>query len=50
MGLAMVDQLDKNARRRRLRHRNLALLAVLLGLIVLFYLVTVVRLGGGAAG
>jgi len=50
MGVAVADQLDKNARRRRLRQRNWALLAVLLGLIVLFYLVTVVRLGGGVAG
>jgi len=33
-------------RKKRLRTRNLALLAVLIGLIVLFYLVTIVRLGG----
>ena len=45
----MAEDLDKETRRRRLRHRNLALLAVLVGLMVLFYLVTVVRLGAGAA-
>jgi len=32
-------------RRRRLRARNLALLAVLAGVIVLFYLVTIARMG-----
>jgi uncharacterized membrane protein len=46
MGLAMADNQDKNVRRRRIRSRNLALLAVLVGVIVLFYLITVVRLGG----
>ena len=46
----MADDLEKLARRRRLRHRNLALMAVLICLMVLFYLVTVVRLGGGPAG
>lgn len=33
-------------RRQRIRGRNLATLAVLLGLVVLFYLVTIVRMGG----
>ncbi len=33
-------------RRRRLRRRNLALLGVLLGLVVLFYLITLVKIGG----
>ena len=47
MGLAMADNQDKNVRRRRIRSRNLALLAVLVGVIVLFYLITIVRLGGG---
>jgi uncharacterized membrane protein len=42
----MADNQDKNVRRRRIRSRNLALLAVLVGVIVLFYLITVVRLGG----
>ena len=32
---------------KRLRNRNLALLAVLGGLAVLFYLITIVRFGGG---
>lgn len=34
-------------RRRRQRSRNLALLAVLIGLIVLFYVMTLVQFGGG---
>jgi len=34
--------------RKRLRARNLALLAVLGGLAVLFYLITIVRFGGGS--
>lgn len=46
MGLAMADDQDKTVRQRRIRSRNLALLAVLLGVIVLFYLITLVRLGG----
>ena len=33
---------------RRLRRRNLALLAVLMGLVFLFYVMTIVRMGGGA--
>jgi len=32
---------------KRLRSRNLALLAVLGALAVLFYLITIVRFGGG---
>lgn len=48
MGLAMVDDQDKDVRRRRIRSRNLALLAVLVGIIVLFYLITLVRLGGAS--
>lgn len=35
---------DKN-----LRKRNLALLAVLIGLVALFYAVTIVKIAGGAA-
>jgi len=31
---------------RRIRDRNLATLAILLGLVVLFYLITIVRMGG----
>ncbi len=32
---------------RRLRAKNLALLAVLLGFVVLVYLISIVRMGGG---
>lgn len=32
---------------KRQRGKNLALLAVLLGLVVLFYIITIVRMGGG---
>lgn len=34
-------------RQQRLRNRNLALLAVLIGLVALFYVITIVRMGGG---
>ncbi len=34
-------------RRRRLRGRNLATLAALVGLASLFYAITLVRMGGG---
>jgi hypothetical protein len=34
-------------RERRIRARNRALLAVLLGLIVLFYIMSIVRMSGG---
>jgi len=34
-------------RERRMRARNRALLALLLGLVALFYVVTLVRLSGG---
>ncbi len=37
-------------RNKRLRHRNLALLAVLVGLIVVFYLMTIVQFGSHSAG
>jgi predicted nucleic acid-binding Zn ribbon protein len=37
-------------RRRRQRSRNLALLAVLLGVFVLFYVMTIVQFGGGSKG
>ncbi|MEE9249954.1 MAG: hypothetical protein V3U93_02360 [Alphaproteobacteria bacterium] len=37
---------DRYAREQRRRGRNLALLAVLLGLVVLFYVVTLVKFGG----
>jgi hypothetical protein len=34
-------------RERRMRGRNRALLALLLGLVALFYIVTLVRIAGG---
>ncbi|MGE5269979.1 MAG: hypothetical protein ACM3JG_09955 [Thiohalocapsa sp.] len=34
-------------RLRRMRARNRALLAVLLGLVVLFYVIAIVRMSGG---
>lgn len=39
--------LDKDSRQRRLRQRNLATLAVLGGLAVLFYIITIVKMSGG---
>ena len=36
-----------NERERRMRGRNRALLAVLLGLVALFYAITIVRISGG---
>jgi hypothetical protein len=38
---------DRDDRVRRLRQRNLAMLAVLGGLAVLFYVITIVKMGGG---
>lgn len=38
--------IDGQERLRRLRARNLATLAGLIGLMVLFYAITVVRIGG----
>lgn len=32
--------------RRRMRRRNLALAGVLLGLVLLFYVITVIKVGG----
>ena len=40
---AVIDEVE---RARRLRGRNLATLAALLGLMALFYAVTLVRVGG----
>ncbi|HYH19186.1 MAG TPA: hypothetical protein VD995_11270 [Azospirillum sp.] len=37
---------DIEERRRRLRGRNWAVFAALIGLVALFYLVTIVRMGG----
>jgi hypothetical protein len=36
-----------NERQRRIRARNRALLAVLLALVALFYVISIVRMGGG---
>ena len=43
--MSKPDPSSGNERRRRLRNRNLALLVVLFGLIVLFYLMTIVQFG-----
>lgn len=41
----MMPRMDEQ--RRRLRSRNLAVMAVLLALVALIYLVSIVRMGGG---
>jgi len=38
---------DLEPRQRQLRSRNLVMLAVLGGLAVLFYVITIVKMGGG---
>ena len=38
---------EVSERERRMRARNRALLAVLLGLVALFYAITIVRISGG---
>lgn len=43
----MVGQSDEE--RRRQRSRNIALAAVLIGLVALFYVITMVRIGGAGA-
>ena len=42
---AIEDRMDE--RQRRIRARNRALLAVLLALVALFYIISIVRMGGG---
>ena len=42
--MAMTESHDE--RRRRLRGRNIATLLALLALVALFYLITIVRMGG----
>ncbi len=42
--MEMVRQSDEQ--RRRQRSRNIALAAVLLGLVALFYVITMVRIAG----
>jgi hypothetical protein len=42
-----AEEVAVDERERRMRARNRALLAVLLALVVLFYVVSIVRMGGG---
>lgn len=42
--MAMSEPNDERV--RRLRGRNIATLVALLGLVALFYLITIVRMGG----
>ena len=42
----MAAAAEMDERQRRLRARNRALLAVLLGLVALFYAIAIVRMGG----
>jgi hypothetical protein len=42
----VVVRSDDPEHRRRLRRRNLALAGVLLGLVALFYVITVIKVGG----
>ena len=43
----MAKHSDDSELRRKQRSKNLALLAVLVGFVVLVYLVSLVRMGGG---
>lgn len=45
---APVDGTESATRRRRLRSRNLAVVAVLLSFVLLVYLVSIVRMSGGS--
>jgi hypothetical protein len=42
-----VTEAVMDERERRMRGRNRALLALLLALVALFYVITLVRIGGG---
>ena len=42
--MAMTESQDE--RRKRLRGRNIATMLALLALVALFYLITIVRMGG----
>ncbi len=42
-----AGEIAVNERKRRMRARNRALLVVLVGLVALFYAITIVRLSGG---
>ena len=46
-GDIVVDAIEMTERERRIRARNRALLAVLLGLVALFYVMAIVRMSGG---
>jgi hypothetical protein len=46
-GEIVVDARETNERERRIRARNRALLAVLLGLVALVYVMAIVRMSGG---
>jgi hypothetical protein len=43
----MAADIPVEERERRIRARNRALLAVLLGLVALFYVMSIVRMSGG---
>ena len=45
--MAMSGQIGAGKGGRRLRQKNLALLLVLIAFVVLVYLVSIVRMGGG---
>lgn len=43
--MTVMDPADEE-RRRRVRGRNMAVLAALVALVALFYVITIVRMGG----
>ncbi len=43
--MTVMDDAERE-RRKRLRGRNYAVLAALVALVVLFYVITIVRMGG----
>lgn len=45
--MAMARREAPSERHRKQRTKNLALLAALIGFVVLIYLVSIVRMGGG---
>ena len=47
MSAPMAAPIDQVERKRRLRSRNLAVLAALLGFVALVYIVAIVRMAGG---
>jgi len=42
-----MNELPRDEARRRLKARNYALMAALLGFVALVYIVAIVRMGGG---